>query len=73
MTRPYSLRRALTSSHNFLRSVPLGPFPFTPFPFPDRIPSVVSNSFFTSFAKFAWRTRQDKKATKSEDMPDLFE
>lgn len=50
----YSLRRALTSSHIFFRSDPLGPLPLTPLPFPDRIPSAASNSFFTSLARAAY-------------------
>ena len=50
----YSLRRALTSSHIFFRSAPLGPLPLTPLPFPERIPSVVSSSFFTSLARAAY-------------------
>ena len=50
----YSLRRALTSSHIFFRSDPLMPLPLTPLPFPERIPSVVSNSFFTSLARAAY-------------------
>jgi len=51
--RTHSLRNALTSSHSFLRSGPLGAFPLLPLPFPDKRFNVASSSFLASFARAA--------------------
>lgn len=48
----HSFLKALTSSHIFFRSRPLGDFPF-PLPFPDNVAIVASSSALTSFASAA--------------------
>ena len=56
----HSFLSALTSSHIFFRSAPLGFLLFAPFPFPDRMASVSSSSFLTSFANAACRNGQPR-------------
>ncbi len=63
----HSLRRALTSFHNFFRSIPLGTFPFAPFPLPERIPSVVSSSSLTSRARAAWKLSEWAKYVRGKE------
>lgn len=51
--RTYSFRNALTSSHIFFLSRPLGALPFAPLPLPESTLRAASSSLLTSLAKAA--------------------
>jgi len=63
----YSFRRALTSSHIFRRSAPLGAFPLAPLPFPDSVSRVASSSCFTSLTSAACHSRHQYMLKRCRD------
>jgi len=69
----YSFLSALTSSHIFFLSRPLGDLPFPPLPLPANTASVASSSIFTSFARAAWILPKHQISAHNERPPPPFE